>query len=192
MPGPYGGPYASTQTAPPPPPRRRRRTGLFVALGVFAAFAIGVAGAGRTVRGSASCGLDCLCTAHHGSTTPSVSTVPNAHAVTALTEFRDRHHVGGGNHRPGPSVDIVSTFEYQKATGAGTGIVLTATGEILTNNHVISGATSISVTDVGNGQTVHSDGLSATTPPMTSQCCSCRARRVFRPASISVGNGHGR
>jgi S1-C subfamily serine protease len=31
--------------------------------------------------------------------------------------------------------------------------VLTATGEILTNNHVIAGATSISVTDVGNGQT---------------------------------------
>jgi S1-C subfamily serine protease len=50
-------------------------------------------------------------------------------------------------------VDIVSTFEYQQATGAGTGIVLSASGEILTNNHVISGATSISVTDVGNGQT---------------------------------------
>jgi S1-C subfamily serine protease len=50
-------------------------------------------------------------------------------------------------------VDIVSTFTYQQAEGAGTGIVLTATGEILTNNHVISGATSISVTDVGNGQT---------------------------------------
>jgi S1-C subfamily serine protease len=36
---------------------------------------------------------------------------------------------------------------------AGTGIVLTATGEVLTNNHVIAGATSISATDVGNGQT---------------------------------------
>ncbi len=31
--------------------------------------------------------------------------------------------------------------------------MLTSNGEILTNNHVIDGATSISVTDVGNGQT---------------------------------------
>jgi S1-C subfamily serine protease len=50
-------------------------------------------------------------------------------------------------------VDINSTFNYQDVSGAGTGIVLTSSGEILTNNHVIHGATSISVTDVGNGQT---------------------------------------
>jgi S1-C subfamily serine protease len=50
-------------------------------------------------------------------------------------------------------VDITSTFGYEGASGAGTGIVLTSTGEILTNNHVIDGATSISVTDVGNGKT---------------------------------------
>jgi S1-C subfamily serine protease len=36
---------------------------------------------------------------------------------------------------------------------AGTGMVLTSTGEILTNNHVIEGATTISVTDIGNGKT---------------------------------------
>jgi S1-C subfamily serine protease len=50
-------------------------------------------------------------------------------------------------------VDVTSTLGYQKATAKGTGIVLTSNGEILTNNHVISGATSISVTDVGNGKT---------------------------------------
>jgi S1-C subfamily serine protease len=50
-------------------------------------------------------------------------------------------------------VDINCTFGYQSAQGAGTGIVLTANGEILTNNHVINGATKISVTDIGNGQT---------------------------------------
>ena len=31
--------------------------------------------------------------------------------------------------------------------------MLTSSGEILTNNHVIDGATTISVTDVGNGKT---------------------------------------
>ena len=50
-------------------------------------------------------------------------------------------------------VDVVSTLGYQQAKGAGTGMVLTSSGEVLTNNHVIDGATSISVTDIGNGRT---------------------------------------
>jgi S1-C subfamily serine protease len=50
-------------------------------------------------------------------------------------------------------VDINVTFGFQGARGAATGMVLTPTGEVLTNNHVIDGATSISVTDIGNGKT---------------------------------------
>ena len=50
-------------------------------------------------------------------------------------------------------VDINTNLSYQNEQAAGTGIVLTPNGEILTNNHVIDGATSISVTDIGNGQT---------------------------------------
>jgi S1-C subfamily serine protease len=50
-------------------------------------------------------------------------------------------------------VDINTNLSYQDEQAAGTGIVLTSNGEILTNNHVIDGATSISVTDIGNGQT---------------------------------------
>jgi S1-C subfamily serine protease len=49
-------------------------------------------------------------------------------------------------------VDVNTTFSFQSAEGAGTGIVLTSNGEILTNNHVVDGATSISVTDLGNGR----------------------------------------
>jgi len=50
-------------------------------------------------------------------------------------------------------VDVTSTLGYQNAKAMGTGIVLTSNGEILTNNHVINGATSVSVTDIGNGKT---------------------------------------
>ncbi|MCK9897817.1 S1C family serine protease [Frankia sp. AgB32] len=50
-------------------------------------------------------------------------------------------------------VDITATFSYQSSQGAGSGIVLTSSGEVLTNNHVIDGATTISATDVGNGKT---------------------------------------
>jgi S1-C subfamily serine protease len=50
-------------------------------------------------------------------------------------------------------VDVVSTLGYQQAEAAGTGLVLTPSGEVLTNNHVINGATSVKVRDVGNGRT---------------------------------------
>ncbi len=56
-------------------------------------------------------------------------------------------------------VDINSTFSYQQASGAGTGIVLTSNGLVLTNNHVIDGATKVSVTDVGNGKTYNATVL---------------------------------
>jgi len=72
----------------------------------------------------------------------------------------------GGSSSNGPSdassiaqsvdpglVDINTTLSYADEQAAGTGQVLTSNGEVLTNNHVIDGATSISVTDIGNGKT---------------------------------------
>ncbi|MBV9919888.1 MAG: trypsin-like peptidase domain-containing protein [Pseudonocardia sp.] len=48
-------------------------------------------------------------------------------------------------------VDITTVLNYGEAAAAGTGVVLTSSGEILTNNHVIDGATKIKVTVVGSG-----------------------------------------
>lgn len=48
--------------------------------------------------------------------------------------------------------DVNVTLGYENATAAATGMVLTSTGEVLTNNHVIRGATAIKVRDVGNGK----------------------------------------
>jgi S1-C subfamily serine protease len=50
-------------------------------------------------------------------------------------------------------VDISVSFDYDGSSGAATGIVVSPEGEVLTNNHVIDGATRISATDVGNGRT---------------------------------------
>jgi len=50
-------------------------------------------------------------------------------------------------------VDVMTNLGLQQAQAAGTGVVLTQSGEILTNNHVIKGATSIKIRDVGNGRT---------------------------------------
>jgi S1-C subfamily serine protease len=50
-------------------------------------------------------------------------------------------------------VDINAVIDYGEAEVAGTGMVLTPNGEVLTNNHVVDGASTITVTDVGNSQT---------------------------------------
>jgi S1-C subfamily serine protease len=50
-------------------------------------------------------------------------------------------------------VDITTTLGYQGARAAGTGLVLDSSGDILTNNHVIDGATAIRVTVVSTGRT---------------------------------------
>jgi S1-C subfamily serine protease len=50
-------------------------------------------------------------------------------------------------------VNINVTDGSTGSQGAATGMVLTPSGVVLTNNHVIQGATSVSATDVGNGKT---------------------------------------
>lgn len=50
-------------------------------------------------------------------------------------------------------VNIEITTAYDGGRAAGSGIVLTSSGEVLTNNHVIERAASIRVTSVGTGRT---------------------------------------
>jgi S1-C subfamily serine protease len=50
-------------------------------------------------------------------------------------------------------VDINTGISYQDATAAGTGMILSANGLVLTNNHVIEGATSITVRDIATNKT---------------------------------------
>lgn len=49
-------------------------------------------------------------------------------------------------------VDVNTILGFDQARAAGTGIVLTSAGEVLTNNHVVQGATSIEVIDVATGR----------------------------------------
>jgi len=53
--------------------------------------------------------------------------------------------------KPSPNsgiVDIYTTLGFENGIAAGTGMILSRTGEVLTNNHVINGATSFTVVDV--------------------------------------------
>jgi S1-C subfamily serine protease len=89
-----------------------------------------------------------------------LATVPASASppTLALDRFSDRPTLpldpAGMVGQVGPQVVNISTkFGYNNAVGAGTGIVIDPGGVVLTNNHVISGATDISAFDVGNGQT---------------------------------------
>jgi S1-C subfamily serine protease len=124
---PYGqyGPYP----APEPPRRHYGRTALGLTATAIVAAGVGAGAAIGLSSGSFS-----------GSTATSTSK-----EVLSTSQIANRVDPA--------IVDVTSTLGYRQATAKGTGIALTANGEILTNNHVINGATSISVTDIGNGKT---------------------------------------
>jgi S1-C subfamily serine protease len=89
-----------------------------------------------------------------GLATVPVSASPS---TLALDRFSDRPRApldpSGIVGQVGPQVvDISTRFGFNNAVGAGTGIIIDPGGVVLTNNHVISGATDISAFAVGNGQ----------------------------------------
>jgi S1-C subfamily serine protease len=60
-------------------------------------------------------------------------------------------HATSAARKAGPNVgivDIYTTLGYENGIAAGTGMILTRSGEVLTNNHVIRGATNFKVVDV--------------------------------------------
>jgi S1-C subfamily serine protease len=137
--GGYGG-WGSPSGGYGEPPRKRRR-GLAVLVGV--AVLAAAAGAGSAValnNNGSSTGVNSgevpnpSSSQNGGNTSSSL----NTSAVAAKVE-------------PGV-VDITSTLNYQQETAEGTGMVLNSSGLVLTNNHVIDGATAIKVTPVTTGK----------------------------------------
>jgi len=89
-------------------------------------------------------------------------------------------------------VDVNITVDYGQARAAGTGMVLSPDGVVLTNNHVIDGATSISVTDVGNGKTYRArvtgyDPSKDVAILRLSGATNLQTVTIARPAKVSAG-----
>ena len=155
----YGwGSYGS----PPPPPRGSRfgRALVYVAV---AALAAGV-GAGAAVALNNTSGTSAS-PAGNGSQANPFSGGNNSPAP-APSGQNGAGNAGSGNTGTGslnaqalaskvdPAlVDIDSTLKYNDATAEGTGMVISPSGLVLTNNHVIDEATSVSATLVVSGKT---------------------------------------
>ena len=141
--GGYGGWGSPAGGYSEPPPRKRRGLAVLVVVAVLAA----AAGAGTAVALNNS--------GNGGSTGVSTNAVPapqsnggnNGNASSALNVASVAAKVAPG------VVDITSTLNYQSETAEGTGMVLNPNGLVLTNNHVINGATSVKATLVTTGKT---------------------------------------
>lgn len=139
--GPFGPPWGPMGYAAQPPRRRGRQALIYV---VVAALAAG-AGAGAVLA------LD-------GPTSPSANTgvstaklpSPSRHAARGGTTINP--HAVAAKVEPG-IVDINSLLAFQNVPTAATGMVLSASGLVLTNNHVVDGATHIRATSVTSGRT---------------------------------------
>jgi len=109
--------------------------------------------------------------------TPPTSPAPASGAPSDVTAIASKVDPG--------LVDINTTLSFQGEQAAGTGMVLTSSGEILTNNHVIDEATSISVTDVGNGQTY---GATVVGYDDTSDLAVLQLHGASGLQTVSIGN----
>jgi S1-C subfamily serine protease len=148
--------------ASPAPPRRSHRSLLVLAavalLGVATAAGVGIGHAvwPPTSSTTAQGGTGTQAPSSTGGTTPvggSGGSSLGGGSGSGATGTSSPSDVSSIAAKVDPAlVDVNSTFTYQQAQGAGTGIVVTSTGEVITNNHVVNGATKISVTDLGNGK----------------------------------------
>ena len=149
---PYGAPpYGGGLGGPPswqpedpgaeaPQPRRRSITAVVVALALLVSAALGF-GAARQFRGTT--------TASGNGAAPSLNTVPNGVAPDNSSLSAQAASVAG---KVDPGIVDINTVLYGGGTAAGTGMVLSASGEVLTNNHVVAGSSSIKATLVSNGR----------------------------------------
>jgi S1-C subfamily serine protease len=128
------GSYAAGGWDPDPPRRGRGRRHLLVYLTV-AAVAAGI-GAGLTVAFDGQ------------APSPSASSadgIPSVHDNQASSGHGLNQAAVERKVEPG-LVDITSTIKYASETAEGTGMILSRSGLVLTNNHVIDGATEVKVT----------------------------------------------
>jgi S1-C subfamily serine protease len=138
---------------PPPPPARRPAliAVMVVVIVLLMVAAVGVAVAVGRALGTASSAASGSQNNGTSQTVPGATAGPGNSGNSGSGSTLDSAAIAA---KINPAVvDVNTVLGYQNGRAAGTGIVISSSGLVLTNNHVIAGATSISVTEVTNGRT---------------------------------------
>jgi S1-C subfamily serine protease len=157
--------------APPVAPARRRRGGRAITAGIVAAVAVAGVAVGFGTRGALVSGSGSVGSASQVDPNSGSGNGSDGGGFGGFGGLGGGLGNGSGGSGSGGSdgassatgsattkqqvgvVDIDTVLGYQSARAAGTGIVLSSSGEVLTNNHVVRGSTKITVTVVSTGKT---------------------------------------
>jgi S1-C subfamily serine protease len=142
-PPPPGSSYGSWGT-PPSPPRRSGRRALAFAVVAVLGVGVGAAAAFGITHGS------------QPTSSPGASAVPTPGSQRAPLQNTGTSKINTQAiaTEVSPSVaDITSKIKYQNETAEGTGIVISSSGLVLTNNHVVDGASQVTAQIDGAGRT---------------------------------------
>src|ERR1700726_1954878 len=158
-------PWSGYGTPPPPPRSGFGRTLAYVAVAVLAA----AAGAGAAVAlnhsgtpsSSANSPLNGNGNGSQSNPFGNANPFPSSGSGSGNSGGSGGTNTGGGSLNASPLaakvdpgiVDIDSNLKYSQATAQGTGMVISSSGLVLTNNHVIDEAVSVSATIVTSGKT---------------------------------------
>ena len=154
-------PWAWSVPEPEPPAKKANRKVMFVASCLAVALlgaAVGAAFGARQHNGLRPAAVDQPFTRPTTPANPSNPSLPLTPSNPTPNPTTPASPSSPGNSGPAAAdasrgvVDITTTLAGG-GQAAGTGMLLTATGEVLTNNHVIAGSTSISVQVAGTGPT---------------------------------------
>jgi S1-C subfamily serine protease len=165
-------PYGGYPPPPPSPPKRRLRSGV-IAAAVVATVCAGTGIAVAVERGQTVSGIGVAAgpnvdrqslpgsSGNSGNSGTNGGSDGNGSGGYGGFPFPGGSSGSSGSTSTGSAttaqsagvVDIDTVLAYQGEEAAGTGMIVSSSGEVLTNNHVVQGATSIKVTVVSTGIT---------------------------------------